>query len=990
MVMSMVFSEFPRFHQLLMLLSSTGSLIWFALTPINSVRAQIVPDGTLGAESSVVTPDVEINGIPSDRIDGGATRGANLFHSFQDFNVGEGRGAYFSNPAAIENILSRVTGGNLSEILGTLGVLGDANLLFINPNGIVFGSNASLDVRGSFVGSTADSLVFEDGFEFSASNPQAPPLLTVDIPIGLGFRNNPGDIVNQSVANNGNGLQVATGETITLLGGNVDLDGGRIFAPGGTVELGGLSAAGEIGINADASLSFPDGIARADVTLSNGAEVDVRAAGGGSISVNARNIKISGGESDRNLLQAGIATNSGYPTAQAGDIILNATDTISVSQGSVIANQVDSTGVGNAGGINITTTDLFLTDGVQIEAITAGKGNAGAIEITASNTIYLSGLDSQGNFSGIFTEVNSVATGNSEGIKITTGSLFLDDGAVIFAETFGKGNVGAIEITASDTISLSGLDNQGFGSQIVSSQRREGATGNSEGIKITTGSLSLDDGALILAETFGEGDAGAVEITASDTIFLSGLNNQGLSFSAIGSQVDFVATGNSEGIKITTGSLSLDDGARISATTFGEGDAGAIEITASDTISLSGLDSQGNFSGILSEVDSEATGNSGGIKITTDALSLTDGGVISTRTTGQGIAGNINITANTLEANLGSQILTDTITDFDAGDINLVLSNHLTLTGDNTGLFAQTEGLGQAGDLTVNVGEMTITDGAVVTVSSSQGQAGNINITAQNLHLNRGKITAVTGEIRGEEEGANITLEISDLLTIENESLISAEALNTANGGNIDIDTKFLIAFPSEDTEGSDITANAFEGSGGQINITAQGIFGIEERRTSEANQTNDIDASSESGLAGVVEINQPDVDPNRGLVELPETVVDPNALVAQNPCKRGSESEFVITGRGGLPPSLNEDLSSDATQVGLVEPAPMENRAARAQESRGVEDKTSSDPSVPTPIIPARGWVFNDRGEVVLVAYDPTVTGFQRLKENPPGCPAP
>ena len=156
MVMSMVFSEFPRFPQLLMLLSSTGSLTWFLLTSSNLVRAQIVPDGTLGAESSVVTPDVEINGIKSDRIDGGATRGANLFHSFQDFNVGEGRGAYFSNPTAIENILSRVTGSNLSEILGTLGVLGDANLFFINPNGIVFGSNASLDVRGSFVGSTAD------------------------------------------------------------------------------------------------------------------------------------------------------------------------------------------------------------------------------------------------------------------------------------------------------------------------------------------------------------------------------------------------------------------------------------------------------------------------------------------------------------------------------------------------------------------------------------------------------------------------------------------------------------------------------------------------------------------------------------------------------------------------------------------------------------------------------------------------------------------
>jgi filamentous hemagglutinin family protein len=119
--------------------------------------AQIVPDNTLGAESSVVTPDV-INGIPSDRIDGGATREANLFHSFSQFNVGAGRGAYFTNPAGILNILTRVTGANRSSILGRLGVLGDANLFLINPNGIVFGQDASLDVQGSFLATTANAV----------------------------------------------------------------------------------------------------------------------------------------------------------------------------------------------------------------------------------------------------------------------------------------------------------------------------------------------------------------------------------------------------------------------------------------------------------------------------------------------------------------------------------------------------------------------------------------------------------------------------------------------------------------------------------------------------------------------------------------------------------------------------------------------------------------------------------------------------------------
>ncbi|MBD2537010.1 filamentous hemagglutinin N-terminal domain-containing protein, partial [Nostoc flagelliforme FACHB-838] len=143
------------------------------------VNAQIVPDNTLGAEGSVVTPNVNIRGIQSDRIDGGATRGANLFHSFQEFNVGEGRGAYFANPTGIENILTRVTGSNPSNILGRLGVLGEANLFLINPNGIVFGPNASLDIQGSFLATTADRIKLGDSGYFSATQPQTSSLLSV-------------------------------------------------------------------------------------------------------------------------------------------------------------------------------------------------------------------------------------------------------------------------------------------------------------------------------------------------------------------------------------------------------------------------------------------------------------------------------------------------------------------------------------------------------------------------------------------------------------------------------------------------------------------------------------------------------------------------------------------------------------------------------------------------------------------------------------------
>lgn len=181
---------------------------------LSPVSAQIIPDATLGTENSRVTEGVDIN-----RIDGGAARGANLFHSFQEFNVLDGQQVYFANPAGIENILSRVTGGNGSDILGTLGVLGNANLFLVNPNGILFGSNAQLDVAGSFVASTASSFQFPDGSEFSATNPAAPPLLTVNVMPGVQWgASQPG----ATITNRGS---LATGQDLTLFADKLDLQG---------------------------------------------------------------------------------------------------------------------------------------------------------------------------------------------------------------------------------------------------------------------------------------------------------------------------------------------------------------------------------------------------------------------------------------------------------------------------------------------------------------------------------------------------------------------------------------------------------------------------------------------------------------------------------------------------------------------------------------------------------------------------------------------
>ncbi|BAY91292.1 MULTISPECIES: filamentous hemagglutinin N-terminal domain-containing protein [unclassified Tolypothrix] len=228
-------------------------------------QAQITPDNTLGAEASRLNQNQIINGALGDKIEGGATRGSNLFHSFSEFNIQDGQSVYFANPTGVENILTRVTGGNASNIFGTLGVAGAGNLFLINPNGILFGQNASLDVQGSFVGTTANGVQFGNQQLFSATNPQAPSLLMVSVPTGLQYGSNPGAIQSQGAI-----LQVPDGQTLTLAGGTVNIDGGQLLAPGGLVELAGMAATGEVGLTQQGRewrLSVPDGLARADFSL---------------------------------------------------------------------------------------------------------------------------------------------------------------------------------------------------------------------------------------------------------------------------------------------------------------------------------------------------------------------------------------------------------------------------------------------------------------------------------------------------------------------------------------------------------------------------------------------------------------------------------------------------------------------------------------------------------------------------------------------------
>ena len=355
------------------------SLSWLVLLSLipHSAYAQIIPDSSLGSENSIVNS----NGS-RDTIDGGAISNTNLFHSFQEFNVGTGREAYFTNPNGIENIFSRVTGNNFSNIDGVLGVLGDANLYLINPNGILFGENASLDVNGSFFATTADTVVFDNGLEFSAANPNQQPLLTVNIPMGLRFRDNPG---NLNLAGN---LEVKPGKTLALVGGNVNLDNGQIISPGSNVYLGSIKQAGFVKLDSDLIPSIPEDLKQGDISFVNDSNINVRGNGNGSIAIEAQNLDVSASG-----LRAGIAENSGSLETISGDIKLNIQEKFSLRGGSSIVNSISENSQGNTGNIEIKTNSLTLAEGSRINILNFfGQGTIGDINIQAESVSMPLGL----------------------------------------------------------------------------------------------------------------------------------------------------------------------------------------------------------------------------------------------------------------------------------------------------------------------------------------------------------------------------------------------------------------------------------------------------------------------------------------------------------------------------------------------------------------------------------------------------------------------
>ncbi|MCL6752703.1 S-layer family protein, partial [Nostoc sp. CCCryo 231-06] len=476
----------------------------------------------------------------------------------------------------------------------------------------------------------------------------------------------------------------------------------------------------------------------------------------------------------------------------------------------------------------------------------------------------------------------------------------------------GQGDAGNVNVNVTGAVDIAGEKN-GLLSGIRSSVAT-GTVGNGGNVTINSGSFSLRDRARLQTSTLGQGNAGNVTVQALDAVSLAD--------ASILSTVERGGVGKGGNIDINAATLSLIDGAQLQTLTrgasdtqpAGRGDAGNINVKVTGAVDIAG-EKNGFESGIFSLVDTGSLGNGGNITIKSGSFSLQDRAQLSASTLGQGNAGAIKVNA----------------------------ADFFTISGKssnvNTGLFVNSQSpTGTAGDIIVTSPRVTLDNGGTLNAQSASGDGGGINLQTDLLLMRRGASISTTA---GTEKAGG-------------------------NGGNINIDASsgFIVAVPSEN---SDITANAYTGSGGRVDIRAIGIYGIQPR--SNPTLFSDITASSEFGVNGTVELNTPDIDPNSGLVNLPTIAADTE--VAQT-CQAGgnlAKSSFTITGRGGLPPNPGEALNADAVKVDLVSLNPNSDNPDRSYSTSKITTPA------PETIIEATGLALNQKGEVVLTANLPSTT---------------
>ena len=826
------------------------------------VSAAIIRDGTVGP-GSAVQPAGPNYIIPASQ---GTQSGANLFHSFSTFNISSTESATFTPSGAtgpISNVIARVTGGGVSTLDGLLSssrIIG-ANFFLLNPNGLIFGPNAVLDVGGSFHASTADYLRFRDGNRFSAA-PNASDVLSVADPISFGFLgSNPGGSIR--IDKNFNGLVVPQGATLSLIGGEIVAEGDpnapsyTLLAPSGRINLISTASPGEV------NLTLPDlGISSfrslGPITFFNYPFISV--GGNDPATMSGGTLFVRGGRiSFSNLGIDAYGYASGLVDIKGDTLTLDGVGISAINYGSGDPTQGRSSFRAALSG------DFTMSNGAFIDSSNYYAGRGGDIAIVADR-VNLSG--------GSFIRSNSYGEGRAGDITITSPTINLTDLSYLQSNVFSSGDAGKITLKAGE-LNI-------FSSARIISQTDPGSTGKAADIVINAATMKLGDdipgsssGAAdgnygyIASQTDGGGDGGNITLNATGKVTVQ----NGFSVTA---STESNGTGNAGNITLTADSLSITNKAALATTTHNSGSGGTVSVTARDVFfsgtHMAAIVNRTNDTGIVAQSFGSSQ-NGGKVLLTADTVAMVDGGKISTMVWGSGKGAVVDVTAKNLTISGYAQDAAVTPPyrlssidgrvdgPFASGSSGAITVKADTLRLDNggvirTGLYNSAPG--NAGDIFVSARNMDIALRGQIYADSFRGtgNSGNISVTADALRITGAQGSPRPGPLdfdytglstsTNAGRGGTVTAAINGDLTLSNGGGIKADTQGIGAGGSIAITAGTMVL-----ASGGQInSASTGAGSAGNIRLTAgQSLLMRDSFITSEATHSSGGDITVNSAF---------------------------------------------------------------------------------------------------------------------------------------------
>jgi filamentous hemagglutinin family protein len=845
--------------------------------PRVALAQRITIDGRLpGVQAQTLTgPNYDITASLGKQV------GSNLFHSFGKFGLATNETAAFSGPAAINNVISRVTGGSRSDIDGKIqSNIAGANLFLINPSGIVFGPNATVNVSGAFHASTADYLKMSDGAKFQATNPDGSTLSAAP-PAAFGFLT----ASPMAISVNGSTLGPVAG-TLGLVGGPVLINGATLAAPAGAIHVTSAAGTGDVPVDPrnTAALTVSNfgpvdikGHSKLDVSdpngLGSGGSVFIRS---GALTIDASEINADNygsGPGGQLVLQADSKitlnnTTNAHAIAQAsgngGDIVLRTSPSgaISVDNSTVMVGSVAS---GDGGMLSVATGQLTLTQGAALKSDAQGSGNGGPVSIS-SDAVLLDGGVALDQSTGIFSTTSGTGSGGWVGIvagQLTLhngtgvlacagvlactdtrarqrsisgaggnvdvkvdGPLTVDSGASLGTLAFAAGNAGAVSITAAGTVTIdmSVLADVEILDGVGSLTR---GTGNAGNVTVGAGTLSIANGGLILAATLALGNGGSISVAVTGGLTIDGAMAPG-AVTGITSQADVKSAGNAGAITVGAGAVNILANGAITSVTKGSGDGGRISLRAADSLVIDGTGkASSSFTGITASADPGSTGKAGDLTIDAGGpITVSAGGRVGSATAGPGDAGRVEVTAQgalTLR-DPGSKISALAISSGNAGSVT-VTAPQITL-GSGAEISSTTSGTGGGGSVEVTATGALVLDGAGIAntrIAASatglqSGAGGPITVTANSLTVEGGAQIASTTSGPGKGGDVNVIV-ASDIVLPDRGPQITAQSTSSGDAGSITVSAARLLM-----SNGAAISTAAETANGGNITLNVHDL----------------------------------------------------------------------------------------------------------------------------------------------------------------------